>query len=378
MARVPPEARCGRGAPPPSASRTSSVPPCASITRRATARPRPVPCVLAGDERLEDALAILDGDAGAAVGHVDAQGAAVRAHRHGHRCPSGARVVEQVHQHLAQPIRVDAPARRRVLHMERDRDVGGVASGAVSSRAPLIGRRQRLAHQRRRIGRCSLQRAGAYKGEQVGRQLLQPRRLVDDSLRLGARLVAGGQHLREQLGVALERGQRVADLVRQHRGHLAEAGQSPLSFALALVGVAPRLTPHQHDGHRQEARRRQRADAPRQPRRLAQRVGLHRLHLDHRVPHRPAPSTRPPRLRASGASRRTGPPAAPRARARLAAARCAAARSLARSRAAPGARAGRGLLELAIAARRTRRDRSPPRRRARRRRRARALAPRCA
>ena len=57
-------------------------------------------------------------------------------------------------------------------------------------------------------------------------------RLLHHAFAARVRLAVSREHFREELCVALERGQGILDLVREHGAHLAEAGEASLAREL--------------------------------------------------------------------------------------------------------------------------------------------------
>ncbi|MCY1007703.1 hypothetical protein OV079_19535 [Nannocystis pusilla] len=182
----------------------------------------------AGDERIEDPRAQLGRHAGAAVGHAEGQAAVLAADRQLDRGARRARlqgVAHQVDQRLLDPLGVEVPAGGRVRVVEHDPRRIGELDGSPRDRPRVAGR--------------GLELAGAHEVEEAGRQRLEAHRLLDDPAGLGAPALVVGELLLEQLGVALEAGERVADLVGQDGGHLAQRGQvAPLGVA-RLGGLGP-------------------------------------------------------------------------------------------------------------------------------------------
>ena len=154
-------------------------------------------------------------------------------------------------------------------------------AGRVDGHAPVAHRGGGLAQERGRIGRLAVDGAGARELEQPVGERLEPDRLLDHAVRLAAGALALGQGARQQLRVALERGQRVADLVGQRGRHLAQAGQPALLLEAALEPLAVQDPAEQGQRDEQEAARGQRPDGQGLAGGAAQ-VGRHaRLELEH-------------------------------------------------------------------------------------------------
>ena len=200
------------------------VPPCSSTTRsRPRARAR-CPCVLRGVERLEDLRRVARPGRPAPRSRTsNTSRPPCRARPHASTGPG----------RPATALRAgcERPARMRAASSDQRRRR---AAASTSIALDDLGRGRAAAPPGRRGARWSSP-VRTNVEQVVGRapRAGSPRRPRARPSRAACRRPAAS---REQLRVALERRQRVPDLVREHRRHLAEARQP----ALALAGAPPR------------------------------------------------------------------------------------------------------------------------------------------
>ena len=194
---------------------------------------------VAADEALEDVLQLALGDARSVVGHADLHFGTDYPRRDLDRRSFGRvlmRVGKQIHQYLANPVRLDVDRRQAGL------DLLASGSGRAASVWARIVRTASSISGATSVG-CGViaEPAGVAAGEveQVVEQAHQVAAVVEDDLdRLhllrGQRVAL--QH--QQLGEALDRGQRAAQLVRGGEHELVFEPVEPV--ALARLQLAAR------------------------------------------------------------------------------------------------------------------------------------------
>ena len=169
---------------------------------------------VAAGEALEDVLQLVRRYSRSVVGHGDLHSSTPYPRRHFDRRTFGRvlmRIGKQIHQYLANPVGLDVDQGQLWLDLLRQRLVGALGLGAH--------RPHRVVDQRRDLGRPRRDRqapgVAAGQVEQVVEQADQVAAVVEDDLDrlhlLGGERVAL-QH--QQLGEALHRGERAAQLVR--------------------------------------------------------------------------------------------------------------------------------------------------------------------
>ena len=137
---------------------------------------------------------------------------------------------------------------RGAIERQRRRRAGGLDVDAIGAR-----RRRRVAQQRggidaargvTRFARTKLSRSSTRRSSR--RDLATPRARPCRARRPAV------EALDEELRVALERRERVADLVREHRRHLAERDQAAIALGGGLEPLgAARQAPEDDGGDRQ-------------------------------------------------------------------------------------------------------------------------------
>ena len=217
---------------------------------------------LAGEERLEDrARGRPRGRPGRwSLTSMTSRPPSPRDPRASPGAPGRERVVDQVHERPARMrARVERP--RRAARRGIDRDSPSTRLRGARARAPP-GRPARA--RARRCARTRADRCVSFSS-----------RTASSTTRsaFARGLLAARQHLGEQLRVALERRERVADLVREHRRHLAEAREPALALARAAPrrAGAARAAPARSRRRAGSAPRARRSRACASPRRAARR-----------------------------------------------------------------------------------------------------------
>ena len=158
--------------------------------------------------------------------------------RLGHRVD---RVAHEIQHHLLQLDRIGVDRRQRLLAFESQADVVQACVG--------LGQRAQVLEQARAVDRLALDLAVLDEVAQPPDHLAGPQRLRVDLLERGEHVAGVRLGLRHQAlagpCVGRDRGQRLVDLVREARGHLAhgrepaEVRQALLQHARVVLGAAP-------------------------------------------------------------------------------------------------------------------------------------------
>ena len=262
-ARSSPESRLRRyaagsvttkAAPPPSALAALTRPPWAATIAGHDREPEPGAALaalapaLGAPEALEQRVRVVGGEAGAVVADLEPDLAVLAADGDVDRAAGGRvheRVADEVAEHLAQLVGV----------AEHDRGAVGVDArsrgrGRSRGRRATASRGERGRGRPRRAGRRRPRRAApASAGPRPARPCARPRPRSAASPSRRPRRIARGAHA-VQLGVAADRGQRRAQLVRGVGDELAQA-------VLARLALGERLlepVEHAVEGERRRGR----------------------------------------------------------------------------------------------------------------------------
>ena len=241
-------------APCPGAESTVTEPACASTIRWTVASPSPVPSGLVVKNGVKSFSWSAGRDAGAVI--LDRQlGAASVPRPAGHPAPSrapvpGSGAAGKAWAALSSRFQntwrtwsgSPTAARRLQLPLQVD---------AVRGRIVLEGL-ERIGHQGGQVERLAARRGRPREGEELGHQVLQPPALAQHDVE-EATVVRSEQRAPQQLHRAHHRGQRVAQLVGQAGGQLAQVGQ-PLRAGHALLhGAKLRQVLEDHGGPERRA-----------------------------------------------------------------------------------------------------------------------------
>ena len=211
-------------APSPSRLCIRIVPPRASTTLRAMASPSPVPRPLRREERLEDVGQVPRGNSGSLVRDPEQEPAApspaaaeldavdgVAAAGATHGLP---RVLQQVREDGMEPLAVGDDRAR--FGIEREADVRAFQPSRMAPPVP---------HQRRHVHGRTLDPQGPSEVEDVGHDPVEPCDLADDVHGRVVDVVERGALPLQLADGRLDDHQRIAQLVGDHRGDLAERRQ---------------------------------------------------------------------------------------------------------------------------------------------------------